>query len=515
MKWIRNKGARVDSLRDPKLTERLDLTILFLCAIALRVIYLDQYTAKLPFIYGPIADSVAYLEQAFRVRSGEFGAPVLLAFSPLYGYFLALVRVDRSLVLPILLQLLLGCLALLMLYVFVLRNAGRRAALFSAALYLGYGTLLYFESKILSDALGLFLVLLASGLYLGNGVREGRLLSSLAAGAIFGLSVLARASLIFCTPFIILCAALPWNRPCEPRRAVCRRAVALAFGLTAVFCANGVWTKVHSGLFVPVILVSRTVETSSRGAFRGVLSDATEGEEIISSYAVVEQARARLANKRNGNEKRVNRTLFPAIDIKGWLVNAPSKLCNTLINRESSFQYGYLGEKSAVSLLRWLPISFGMILLWGVAGAVWLARRDGIRALSPYLPLALGVFITTTLYHPSSRYRLALIVPLLLLAGMGLEAIVRLYASSIGKGIAILMLLLSLFFAQDHVRQKLANRAEFELQLASSSAVAGDRKAAWRHAQNAARAAPKDPSVQRRVRMFSPYFYRHRDQKAP
>jgi 4-amino-4-deoxy-L-arabinose transferase-like glycosyltransferase len=483
---------------------RFDMPLLLLVALVSRVVYFSQYSSRLPFLYGPIADSVAYLEQAFRVRAGEFGSPVLLAFSPLYGYFLALIRVDKSLVIPVIVQHLLGCVSVLFLYYFVRKSAGRRAALFSSALYLGYGTLLYFESKILSETLGLFIALIATGFYLGDGVRSGKLSWSMLTGALFGLAILARASLIFSAPIIVACAILPWSRPREHMSDLIRRAVGVAIGMSIIFGANGAWTKWHSGLFVPVILVSRTIETSTSRPFHGSLSDVTEGDRIVSSYDVVEQARQRLSNKVEERKGEGGHSTLRAIDYRGWLLNSPSKLWGTFSNAESNYQYGYLGEKSVVTMLNWLPFGFAFILIWGVMGGFCIARKNGARALLPYLPLILGVLITTTLYHPSSRYRLAMILPMVMLAGPGFAEIIRLRATVFGKCSAIILVVLSAYMVHDTYRRELHSRADFELQLASSYSMAGDKKAAWHHAQQAAIEAPHDPRIQKRVGMFRP-----------
>lgn len=60
-----------------------------------------------------------------------------------------------------------------------------------------------------------------------------------------------------------------------------------------------------------------------------------------------------------------------------------------------------------------------MLLILGMLGAWVLVRREGPWALVPLLPLFLGAVACTTLYHPSTRYRLAMIVPLLILSGPG------------------------------------------------------------------------------------------------
>jgi len=61
---------------------RLILIAILGAAALLRALYFFAYT-DLPFIYGPVADSVIYLRQAAQIRSLTFGTPEQIAFSPL------------------------------------------------------------------------------------------------------------------------------------------------------------------------------------------------------------------------------------------------------------------------------------------------------------------------------------------------------------------------------------------------------------------------------------------------
>lgn len=476
-----------------------DLLVVLATALLLRVVYFTQYAVALPFLYGPIADSVVYLEQSFRVRHGELGAAVLLGFSPLYGYFLALVGRGESLVAPVLLQLALGCVGALVIYVVSFRLAGRVAGRFSAALYLGYGTLLYYESKLLSETLSMLLAVIALGVYVGDGVRAGKLRPAIVSGALFGVAILARASLVFAGPLTVLVAALPWQSPREGARVLLVRGSGVALGLAMVLGGNGLLTFSQTGLFVPVILVSRTVEASSGSGYDGQLSSIQFGEGLASSYDVVTSAKRRIEAARAGAPEAESSAA--RINLAGFLRHAPSKLLQTFSPREITFQYGFNGERDRVRLLQFLPVSFGLLLLWGLFGAGVLARERGVRALLPFAPLVIGVLITTTLYHPSTRYRLALILPLVLLAGVGFANVWQ-PKGAIPKWLGRVMLVASVLLAGLHVRSTQYNQAEFEIQLAMSAGIQGDRPAEIAHARRAAELAPHDASVQQRSRIL-------------
>ena len=119
--------------------------------LAVRVVYIIEYARSLPFLWGPVGDSAIYLEQAQHVLAGEHGDATLLAFSPLYGYVLALIR-DPVAVAVV--QLLLGVVicALLFLTVHRVLRGDALAATVAALCFTLYGAALFFESKVLSDS---------------------------------------------------------------------------------------------------------------------------------------------------------------------------------------------------------------------------------------------------------------------------------------------------------------------------------------------------------------------------
>src|SRR3954452_8275653 len=83
--------------------------------VAVRLAYLGQYL-QLPFVFGPVFDSQVYIAQADAILAGRFADPALLAFSPLYGYFLALLGSTPGHLLPLIVQLALGVLNIVLIY---------------------------------------------------------------------------------------------------------------------------------------------------------------------------------------------------------------------------------------------------------------------------------------------------------------------------------------------------------------------------------------------------------------
>src|SRR5690606_10427019 len=113
------------------------------------------------------------------------------------------------------------------------------------------------------------------------------------------------------------------------------------------------------------------------------------------------------------------------------------------------------------------------------------------------LPLLLGTLATTTLYHPSSRYRLPMIIPLLLLAGHGVWATSR-WPSRLRGYVAGAAALAVLALAVRLEAVPLRNRPLWLLELGFRSFEAGELAAAHDYAREAERLAPRDPVIQQR-----------------
>lgn len=472
---------------------RRAVVLLLGAAVLLKITYLLDYAQALPFLSGPIFDSQVYLAQAAAVRSGRFSDATLLAFSPLYGYFLAALR---SPLFAVLAQLALGVGNLVLLYRLCKPLFGPTAALLSATLCAGYGALLCNESKILSETLGFSLGLLTLALYLSAGFRAGRVVLGVAAGAALGLAILARASLLFCFPFFGACAFLPWGRAEQALGRAgwlvrFKRSAALGLGLALVLGGNGLWNYAHSGFFVPVIFVSSTVAKTTGKEWKGELADLNktgdkqaDAEASAGPWDVVYQAQDRLSGKVKPGDAPKAR-----IDFGGWLRGAPRKLATTLLDIEiSSFMYSYYGERSEIPVLWILPVSFGMLLLLGIAGAVVLARRDGILALCPYLPFLLGPLVTCTLYHPSSRYRLAMVLPALVLAGLGALTLARLGPRL--RWLQALVLLALVVMLYRNQAYKLQNEGMWHAMVARSAVLTGELDVARARVKRAYQVAP-------------------------
>ena len=430
-------------------------------ALVLGLVYLLEYAA-LPFVDGPLYDSLVYLEQARRVRLGQHVDPTLLAFSPLYGYFLAMFGAHAHGMAPLVVQVVLGVVNLWLLQRITARLFHGRAARFAVLAALLYAPLLFYQSKVLSETLGLTLLLLGM-----ERLGEEREVSG---GVLLALSVLARASLLLMLPLFVL----------ERLRLSWRRALVLGLATAAPLVAHGLCVKDRTGLFVPVILVSSTAATATRSDWTGDLDTfRREGEAHVGAFSVVDQARERLAHPEAPRA---------SISLLGWLTHAPRKAVLTLRDEETSFDYGFYGERSEVWTLRLLFVSFGMLVSWALVGA-WYAVRA--RRGTLLIPLVLGIFAVTTLFHPSARYRLPLVLALAPLAGLAWSLADRRLLAAIG-----------LVFLVHGLHRGLEHPGLWQLRVAESAAVAGDEDTCVTRVHRARQLEPSQ-SVEERARYIA------------
>ncbi|MEO6954179.1 MAG: hypothetical protein ABI321_20415 [Polyangia bacterium] len=431
---------------------------LLVLALALGLVYLLEYAA-LPFVDGPLYDSLVYLEQARRIRLGQHVDPTLLAFSPLYGYFLAAFGAFAHGMAPLVAQVVLGVVDLWLLQRITTRLFSSRAAWFAMLAWLLYGPLLFYQSKVLSETVGLTLLLCAIERLVEEREAQG--------GVLLALSVLARASLLVMLPLFVL----------ERLRLSWRRALVLVLAIAAPLVAHGLYVEARTGIFVPVILVSSTAATATRSDWTGDLDTFRRaGEAHVGAFSVVDQARERLAHP---DAPRAS------ISILGWLEHAPKKALYTLRDEETSFDYGFYGERSEVWTLRLLVVSFGMLASWALVGA-WYAVRD--RKGAVLLPVVLGIFAVTTLFHPSARYRLPLVLALAPLAGLAWSRADRRLLAAIG-----------LVFLVHGLRRGLEHPGLWQLRVAESAAVAGDEETCVARVHRARELEP-GPAVEERAR---------------
>jgi 4-amino-4-deoxy-L-arabinose transferase-like glycosyltransferase/tetratricopeptide (TPR) repeat protein len=400
----------------------------------------------MPYFNYPTGDSVVYLDWARNIANGDLLSlrePYNVFYrAPLYPYLLALfLKVFGNSLLPVyILQLLLGTVNLLLAYVIARRLFSHRAGLAAVVMAALYAALTFKESKIVSVTLTITLTLLAAWYLLK--AQDGRpRLRWFLSGVFLGIATLAWGGTLVLVPlvFVFWLFLKPRPRFALPALLAIGWFVAiLPATLHNVFAgndlvlvnsnsgytfyqgncqvANGmiamppeVYERTYNGRY-PVYITDQ--EAFDRGYASAVLKPAQRGQE----QELVKPSEASGFWLRRGldylakNPSSALRLLF-------------QKLTLTLSNLEMASNYSEYVEKENVPILRFAFVPFALLLALGLMGMVYAWRERG-RQWPLYLLLA-GTALTLLVFYVGSRYRLPLVLPLAVFAGVGLDRIIR------------------------------------------------------------------------------------------
>jgi 4-amino-4-deoxy-L-arabinose transferase-like glycosyltransferase len=185
--------------------ERKIVALVFLLALALRLVFFFVNKAGNPLFYHPVLDSLFHHRWAEEILSGSFWGSEVFFRAPLYPYFLALLyKVSgSSIAFAVLCQHVIGALSVVLVYLLAREFFVARVAILASAMAALYWPLIYFEGSLLIVTLIVFLDLLAL-LLLSVSVRRQNLGWFLVAGLVLGLSATARPSILILVPVLPL-----------------------------------------------------------------------------------------------------------------------------------------------------------------------------------------------------------------------------------------------------------------------------------------------------------------------
>jgi 4-amino-4-deoxy-L-arabinose transferase-like glycosyltransferase len=430
---------------------------MLMAAATLRLLYMLDFRAHSLFWQVMLLDGALYDAWARRIIAGDLlGGSGVFTLPPLYPYLVALVyaAAGASPRIVFVLQAFLGIGNLVLLVTLARRIFGDRAALASGLLALGYGPLMFLESKLLNGTLTVTLTLLLLHLAL-RAAAAPRLHRWLGVGLVLGLLCLLRPEMLLLGPALIAWAWRAENKsPGEfmgfARTSILPLVAGIAIVLTPVALRNAAMTQTWSpGLLISsqgAITFYQANNARAAGLYVSLAREGFSGDperQADESIALASRALGRPLDRAAANRYWRNRALsWMAANPGAWLRLEAKKLARFFGSYEYSTEYIFAVERRRVASLWLAPVPFGLIAALGLAGWItlpggWPWKRRSAAQPPPGsgrhdLPpvderqrcgaLLLSLVVATNLaacllFYVSSRYRLPAAAALIVLAG--------------------------------------------------------------------------------------------------
>ncbi len=404
----------------------IDRTLVAIVSLALaaRLAFLVD-GARDPFVSLRTVDEVSHTELAHRFASGDvlFGSETLW-FPPAYPVFLGLVETAFGSALPVvpLMQHAIGIVTAVLAVLTGRRLGSPFAGAIAGGLLAVLPTLVHAESRLHYTA---FLVA-ASAAFLFTFANVGRAPAgrrSGLAGLWLGIAGLFRANVLAFAPFGALITA---------RRAGWGAATRLALGvlvtLLPVTLRNGLvagaWTPLTSNGGMILATAFAKDAAGGRALERTPRDFGPHGE----FHREAEQALGRALTLAEASRFHAARTFEQIRTSPAWSVQLTARKLRILANAEEIDDHpGFAIARTRTAALGWLPAPWAWVAFPAAWGAwVALLGRDPVaREFRMPLGFLLVSAATLLVFFVTSRYRLPLVAPAALLAGLGMDRCVR------------------------------------------------------------------------------------------
>jgi tetratricopeptide (TPR) repeat protein len=407
---------------------------IFLLALAVRVLYLAAFRDS-PFFTSLLVDAQWHDEWAWDLARGVHSMDGRAFFrAPLYPYWLSLVYrvLGHDLLLARAVQAILGAGTAALLAGAAARVAGRSAGWATGILAALYGTTLFFDGEFLIPNLLLFLLAGSAFLLTGRPAPAGMLTAAL----LLGLAGIARPNALVLLP--AAATLVGWRMRREETAARGRAWVWAAsvvgvgllpaLGVTAVNRAvEGTWVFVASQGGVNFYAGNHEGASGRSIQFPEIANIVTWRELVQRSEEVAEAAAGRSLSSREVSEWWMRRGLRWIAEEPGPALGLYARKAYYLINANEipNNRDPYFDRRGPLRVLLWktplLAFPWGVVFPLAVVGfgAAW--RRRGLRVWGAYWGAWFLLYAASLLpFFVSGRFRMGLVPPLLILAGMAL-----------------------------------------------------------------------------------------------
>jgi 4-amino-4-deoxy-L-arabinose transferase-like glycosyltransferase len=434
----------------PSRAEWLGAGAVFLLALALRLLHLQQLQAHDPFFELPSVDERMYHEWALAIHGGDWLGDSIFLNGPLYPYLLALLYglFGPSLAAAKAVQCVLGALSCVLVWALARRLFEARVALLASAMTAVYGMLVFYEGTLIVANIQVFLALLIL-LAVVRALERPRIAAWLGAGALLGLSVIARPNVLLFGAVIAIWMPIAL-RHAVPRARRIALLVAFAMGAALVVLPVTLRNYVVGDDFVLVTHAGGLNfflgnNPDANGAFRvprifprALADDPWEQRATFEAYA--ERATGRELTPSEVSAFWSDRGFdFIRAHPGDWLRLELRKLALSVNAHEPWNIRSYTLTRDFSWVLRLPLLSFGLLVPLALLG-IALTWRDRHRLVPLYAMLG-TVLATLLVFFVLARYRMPAIPVLTIFAAAGLVALADLVRARRWRRVALAALL--------------------------------------------------------------------------
>lgn len=347
----------------------------------------------------PLLQPRGEMDSAVYVALARYPTEQPFFVSPLYIYFLR--ALDANLFAVRLAQILLGAMAVLLVFDCARLWFGDLAATIAAVLMILTGVIAFYEVTILQAALDPFLVAMTLSL-LAHALLEKHAALFFATGLTAGMFVLNRPNAIVWIPFLAVALLLVrgW-------RVAIVLVIAFAMPIAAVATRNYLVT--HQ----PVLISSH----GGLNFYIGNNPDADGTYHHVPGIRPTIAGQAEDAARVEAKEGSFSRRAWE------WIRSNPGaaaklfarKLAYTFNHTDLALNYSYsYFTKDVSSPLKFLVVGPWLLFPLGIAGALRNVRNPRFAVWASFIPL---YAMSVAVFFVSSRYRLPLLIPMCITAG--------------------------------------------------------------------------------------------------
>jgi Tfp pilus assembly protein PilF/4-amino-4-deoxy-L-arabinose transferase-like glycosyltransferase len=407
---------------------RTALVSILLIGLIFKGIYLYFYALNNPYYNIVSMDSAVYLNWAQVIlEEGWLGTEIFYR-APFYPYLLSIIFwfAPNNLLAVYIMQLGMGICSVVLIYSIGKRIYCERAGLIAAGFSLVYSPLTFFETKILPTITGIFLGLLSIYL-LSRAEQEKKWYYWMGGATTLGVAAICRPNYLLMIPLIIFGILVVHRKQ-----------------LRETLIPILILILVPSGIIGTVTLRNYVVgkDFVLISANAGITFAQGNNPWARGSIAVIPGFSGEVTNQRHEEtqiaEKVTGRTLKPSEVNTFWfkwgltfIQKNPLEYLRLLLykgailfnNHELGSNYLLDVDKEVTPWLRLAFLPFGFIMAWAVIGfaRIFLERPAALALIAAFI----GSFLTAIIFYVNSRYRMTLLPPAIIMAGGGLDYLVR------------------------------------------------------------------------------------------